>query len=105
MIRVFAHVNTPRRNRRCGCAVCIASRGDGKTGREPFHVVAFSCAVCAVCEFTVGKPAAACAVGGVVLYIVIGKGSRREFVLFGRRFACDGGALEVGVLITCSHLP
>ena len=45
------------------------------------------------------------AVGGAVLYIVIGKGSRREFVLVGCRFACDHGALKVGVLITCSHLP
>ena len=99
------HVNTARGNGRFGCAVCIASRGDGKNGREPFHVVAFSCAVCDVCEFTVGKPAAACAVGGVVLYIVIGKGSRREFVLVGCRFAYDHGTLAVGVLITCSHLP
>ena len=96
---MLAHVNTPRRNGRFGCAVCIASRGDGKNGREPFHVVAFSCAVRAVCEFTVGKPFAARAVRGAVLYVSIGEGSRGERVLIGSRFACNNGALEVGILL------
>ena len=99
LMRVFAHVNTPRRNGRFGCACRIALGGDGKNGREPFHVVAFSCAVRAVCEFTVGKAAAACAVGGAVLYVPIGKRSRCECILIGRRLTCDDGSLEVGVLI------
>ena len=99
MIQMLAHVNTPRRNGRFGCAVCIASRGDGKNGREPFHVVAFSCAVRAVCEFTVGKPFAASAVRGAVLYVSIGEGFRGERVLIGSRFACNNGALEVGILL------
>ena len=99
MIQILMHVNTARGNGRFGCAVCIASRGDGKNGREPFHVVAFSCAVRAVCEFTVRKPFAARAVRGAVLYVSIGEGSRGERVLIGSRFACDNSALEVGVLL------
>ena len=73
--------------------------GDGKDGRQPFHVVVFSCAVRAVCEFTVRKALTACAVGGAVLYAPIGKRSRCEFVLIGRCLACDHDALEVGVLL------
>ena len=105
LVRVFAHVNTARGDGSFGYARCIASRGDGKDGRQPFHVVAFSCAVRAVCEFTVRKALTACAVGGAVLYVPIGKRSRCECVLVGCRLTCNDGPLEVGVLTIYIHLP
>ena len=92
-MRGFAHVNTARCNGRLACARRIAFGGDGTNGREPFHVVAFSCAVCTACEFTVRKPFAARAVRGAVLYVSIGEGFRGERVLIGSRFACNNGAL------------
>ena len=70
-MRGFAHVNTARCNGRLACARRIAFGGDGTNGREPFHVVAFSCAACTVREFAVEKSFAARAVGGAVLYIGI----------------------------------